>query len=183
MKMKTYLTSLSLSPFLLSLFYTYVPLSFSLSIYIYICVSLFFSGFAFHRPLILIFIFFWCRVSPTGNFIFFLSFWVHLQISYCSPVFHVVSRRKNIHTFLSFSGLLFFPYELARGRQFILCSTDMSVSYGISRPTDLSDFSSLQIRPSRCLVSCGLLGQSAFSLQKGRLLLGAACQFLHSYYD
>ena len=31
------------------------------------------------------------------------------------------------------------------------------------------------------LVSCGVLGLLAFSLQIGRLLLGAACQFIHPY--
>ena len=67
------------------------------------------------------------------------------------------------------------------GRQFTLCITDTSVCQGISWPTDLSDFSSLQIQPSCCLISHGSLGQSAFSLQIDSLLLRAACQFIHPY--
>ena len=111
---------------------------------------------------------------------FFLSRWVHLQIVSCSLVFLVVSRRtKQSRSFYPFSGgFLIFLYELAWRRQFPLCITDTSACYRISWPTDLFDFSSLQSRPSRCLVSHGLFGQLVFSLQIGRLLLGTACQFI-----
>ena len=138
---------------------------FLLSSFIHICLSLslFFS---------------WHHISLT-----ILSFLVYLQTVSCSLVFsHGHSTDKIVTQFLSFCWQHFnLPIWAGLGRPFTLSITDMSTCYVISWPTDLSDFSSLQIRPSHCFVSPAFLGQSVFNFQIGRLLLGAACQFIHPY--
>ena len=130
--------------------------------------SFFFFVVAFHRPLIYL-----SFLLGTYSNAFLYSFFFFLAVS---------RRRKSSRGSHPFSGgFLIFLYELTLERSFTLCIVDTSAFLGISQSTDLSDFSSLQIRPSRCFESLELLDQSAPSLQIGRMLLGATCQFVHPY--
>ena len=92
------------------------------------------------------FIFIIHRLMPGTKQVISLSFFLgksssnrllFIDFSRCQTTNKIVAR------FLSFSdGILIFSYELASERQIILCTTDTSVCYRVSRPTDLSDFSS-----------------------------------------
>ena len=122
------------------------------------------------------------KVSNFSFLSFFFAFCIHLQIVFFFFEFpRCQSTNKIVMCFFSFSvGILIFPYELVWGRQFTLCTTDTSVIGSLSQLTCLT-FPLFRIRPSCCLVSHGFLGQSAFSLQIGYLLLRAAYQFIHPY--
>ena len=116
---------------------------------------------------------------------FFLSFFLCTSSSnrfFFFDFSHCESTNKIVIRFLSFSdGILVFPHELAWRRQLTLRTIDTSVCYEISQPNDSSDFSYFWFRTCFCFTSRGPIGQSVSSLQIGRLLLGAAYQFIHPY--
>ena len=128
----------------------------------------------FHRPLISLSFFFlsfflssfFLCTSSSNRFLFF-------DFSRCQ------STNKIVMHFLSFSGgILIFPYELTRGRQFTPCTTDTSVCYGISWLTDLSDFSFLQIQPSTASYHVGFLANRIQPLN--RSLVAGSCLPVHT---
>ena len=115
---------------------------------------------------------------------FFLSFflWTYSHLFSFSGSSLGDSTNKIVTRFYSFFWQHFYlPIWASLGRTFTLRITNTSAVRGSLGQLTCLIFSSLKIRPSNCLVSLGHLGQSAFSLQIGRLLPGGACQFLHSY--
>ena len=125
----------------------------------------------------------WCRVSPTVNFSFFLSFFLGISLNrfLFSGFFRGQSTNKIVTRFLSFFWRPFnLPVWTCLGKTvYSLHHRQAHLLRDLSANWLIRFFSSLHIWPSSCLISRGLLGQSAFSLQKGRFLLGAACQFIH----
>ena len=116
-----------------------------------------------------LFLFFWSHVSLTINFSFFLSGYIFKSFLILW-LFSWSVDEQNTHVVLILFLAPFLSSHISwPGENHLLFASQTHL------PVDLSDFSSLQIRPSRCLLSCGLLGQLAFSLQIGRLFLGAAC--------
>ena len=105
---------------------------------------------------------------------FFLSWYIFFKSFLVLWFFSLSVDKQNSHTFLIFFWWHFnLPMWVGLGKtDYSSPNRHVWLLWGL-----LSGFNSFWIRPSRCLVLRGPIGQSASSLQISRLLLGAACQF------